>query len=549
VLSLLLALGGVLGTGVPAHAAGGVLSGTLVDQVGDVVAGVHIDIYNNLLGGYLETVISDSNGDFHTSSLADEPNYFFWIHQHSTDGAGLEVGLLQTFFGISAGADVALGPVTIRRAVPVSGTITNWTPAMGNLRVQVYKPAGATWQQDAEANSTGATFSVPALLDDGQYSLRFLLDPASTAPNVDAFLGGEYFDVDLAQKFTAVAGTPTTGITMAMPPAALITGTVTDKVTGDPIANIWVSAESESGGDYSSEFYTGTDGTYVLRVVPGLTYSVYAEDTGSTYRAMMYDNLDPCGCTFTPVNPTLVQPSTGIDFALFEGVNAVFIEGIALHDSLDPGAIPFDNVRVHLYKPVSGGWSEVDVTSSDNSGAFELALPDFGSYRLRFEQAGLWLPVLEGFATPGSPFSLQPITGCYVDTGLVDASSVQLLGPNVSVAFFVAAGLDQTGGCGPEPTPSGSTPAGTSTSTTKHPHRPSSFSVAEAITPLVIPTPTPTATPKPSASPSDSASPTPAPTSAPTIPTSIDLTWLIWLIGALLAIGIVVTIVVLVRRR
>jgi len=366
VLSLLLALGGVAGVSAPAYAAGGVMSGKLVDQVGAVVEGVDIEIWD-FVNGIVETVTSDSSGDFATSVLPDSPNYYLFIPPNSTDIDGLEVGQLQVLFGISS-ANQPLGNVMVKRAVPVSGTITNWTPAMGNVRVQVYKPVGASWQYETDALSTGATFSVPAILDSGDYSLYFILDLASTAPFVDAYLGGEYFDVDLADKFTATAGTPESGITMAMPPAALITGTVTDKATGLPIDDVYVAAESETGGYYYSEYTTGPDGTYVLRVVPGLAYSVYAEDNPGVYRAMVYDDLDPCGCTFTPVDPTLAQAATGIDFALVADAAAVFIVGY-LRDGAAGAGNPFDNVRVHLYKPVIGGWTEVDVAQSDSNGS------------------------------------------------------------------------------------------------------------------------------------------------------------------------------------
>jgi hypothetical protein len=493
----------------------------------------------------VETVTSDSSGDFATISLPDSPDYYYWIHQNSTDINGLEVGLLQVNFAI-ASADLALGNVEVRRAVPVSGTITNWTSAMGDLRVQVYEHVGGNWQIQTEALSDDANFSVPALLDDGDYTLYFILDTPVIVPYLDAFLGGEFFDAEDAQKVTATAGTPLTGITMTMPDAAFITGTVTDAVTGAGIPGIWVSTEDPPEYYHWDETQTDADGDYSLRAIPGLTYAVYADDwTNSIYRSMTYKNLDPCGCTFTPVEPTLADPETGIDFALIEEDDAVYIEGVLFDDAILPPAstpAPFDNVQVHLYKPVPGGWTEIDVAESD-TGFFELLLPAMGSYRMRFEIGGVWLPVIDGFGDEASalfPDALNP--GCFVDTGPLDAGSL-----DADVAYGLIAGLNQAGGCGPQPAPSGSSGGGGGGNPSGTP-RSRTFTAPDGsvvVTPTPTPTPTPTSSPSPSSSPEPSETPNPEPG-----PETADTGFPWWIILiVLLVLGVIITIVVIIRRR
>lgn len=533
-IAAILAVAGAVVAATPAYAAGGILSGKLVDQVNAVVEGVDIDIYDYVLG-YVETVTSDSNGDFTSSTLDDSNDYYYWIHQYSTDINGLEVGLLQVDFAINS-ADLNLGNVTVRRAVPVSGTILNWSLAMGDVRVQVYEPGGGTWHYQTEGLSTGASFSVPALLDDGDYTLYFILDTPVTVPYLDAFLGGEFLEVDDAAKVTATAGTPLSGITMTMPDAAFISGRVTDSL-GVGIPNITVSTEDRPDLFHYDETDTDSNGYYQLRAIPGLIYAVRADDYGFVYRSMVYQDLDPCGCAFTEVKPTYSDPATGIDFELTEEAAAVFIDGIVIDDSIYTG-FPYDNVLIHLYKPVTGGWSEVDVTQSD-SGYFELLLTAFGSYRMRFEIGGVWLPLIDGLAGEGtatSPDVLGP--ACYVDTGPLDASSV-----DGDEAFLLIAGLNPAGGCGPEPAPAGSSGGGQSSS-----GKGRTFGGGTLVAPTPTPTPsaTPTSSPSPSSSPSSSPSPSETPAPAPAVDTGFPW-WIILVI--VLALGIIVTIIVIVRRR
>ncbi len=538
VLSLLLAFAGVFAIGGPAYASGD-FKGTLVDQLGQPVLGLEFDVWDSGTGTLVTTVTSDgTTGDF-LLNLPDG-SYYYWVHDGALDDSGDAYGLRSETFFIT-GADADLGNLEIRKYVDVTGTITNWIAAMGNIDVQLKAESGGSWFQLATTTSTGATFTISTPLNTDDYTLYFQLDSGSTAPYLPAYLGGEFLDPNAADMVSATAGTPVSGITMAMPAAALISGRVTDAVTHAGIPNIWVSTEDRPDYYYYDEIQTDANGYYTLRAIPGLTYAVYAYDPGSVYRSMTYQNFDGCGCAFTPVHTTYVTPATGIDFALIEEADAVFIEGFVLDDELAFGN-PYDYVLIHLYKPVSGGWREIDVTYSDY-GDFELLLPAFGSYRLRFEYGGVWLPLIDGLVAEGSAFpSFDPATaGCYVDTGVLDASSV-----NSDLAFFLVAGLNQAGGCGPEPTPSGSSGGG-GHSTSGH-GRSSTGVGGSLVAPSATPTPTPTPTSSPTPSSSPSGSPSPSETPRPIDAQPLDFTWVWWLI-VLLILGIIITIIVIVRRR
>ena len=534
----------------PAEAATG-FSGTLVDQLGDPVLGLEFIIHENdgSPSGVDHHVTSDpTTGDFSLTGLADG-QYYLIIGDNPITGGYSDVNgdTYQNFGGsfyfLPGNED--LGQIVLQKRVDVSGTIANWTSAMGNLDVQVLTDVGGgNWQTVSSGDSVGASFSIPTAVVDGDYTLYFQLPSTSTAPFLDAFLGGEFFDPASAAAVPGIAGTPITGISMTMPDAAFITGTVTDAVTGDGIPGIDVSTEDRPDELFGADTLTDADGHYTLRVIPGLTYAVFADDMSSTYYSMTYQNLDGCGCTFTPVHSTNALPATGIDFALIVDTEAD-IAGFVLDGSLSSGtANPFDGVTIHLYKPVTGGWSEVTTTQTDSGGDFQLVLPSLGSYRLRFEMGGVWLPAIDGLAGPGSASGPVAISGCFIDTGTLDASSVV-----THVAFAVLAGLNQAGGCTAEPSPNSGT--GSTGGTSGHGSTGHGRSViAASDTTVATPTPTPTATstptPSPSAStPGDSVS-TPKPT-APA-PAGLDLTWL-WIVLAIIAALIIAFFVIRGLRR
>lgn len=524
----------------PAYADGD-LKGSLVDQLGQPVLGLEFEVWSTT-GVVVGTPTSDAvTGEFVLPALPTG-GYYYWVHDGALDDGGDAYALKSVGFHIGAG-DTDLGALELRRYVDVTGTITNWTAAMGDLDVQLKTENGGYWGTVASTDSTGASFTLSTPLNTADYTLFFQLESGSTAPYLNAYLGGEFFDPADAQMVPATAGTPLSGITMAMPDAAIISGRVTDADTGDGIPDIWVSTEDRP--DYYSydETQTDADGYYTLRAIPGLTYAVYADDDNSVYRSMTYQNLHPCGCAFTPVEPTYADPATGIDFELIEETDGVFLAGLLLDDDVSSGD-PFDDVRVHLYKPVTGGWTEIDVAQSDSGGDFDMLLPGFGSYRVRFELAGVWLRVIDGYAAEGSAWDPDPLSaGCFINTGALDADSV-----SSGVAFFIIAGLEQAGGCGPQPAPSGSGGTG-GPSTSGHGRDQTVYAANDSLSATPTPTPTPTSSPSPSSSPSASPSSSPSPEPTPPVETApLDFSWVWWLLG-LLILGIVIIVIVMVRRR
>jgi hypothetical protein len=188
-----------------------------------------------------------------------------------------------------------------------------------------------------------------------------------------------------------------------------------------------------------------------------------------------------------------------------------------------------DGLTVVIEQLVGPTWTEINRDTTDSFGEFYYSANLSGTFRVRFEGAGSKVRFLDSLRYPR--FTYNSVGGCTESyTG----------GPGTYIA--VDFGFDSTFvSCAtPAPPPSPGTPRKT---------RSTSFEIGSSVAPTPTPTPsaTPTSTPSPSTSPSES--PSPSATPDPTTPTSdAGFPWWIILI-VILVLGIVITIIVMVRRR
>lgn len=512
----------------PAQAAPGDITGRLVDQYGNPVLGLDFTFYNTSGDPY--PVSSDGvTGEF----LVNVPSDGYYYYNVDDEFDDLGYGYVQKSEGDHVVGTYHWGDIVLQRYENIAGTITNWDAAMIGVDVSVsYRAdASSSWSSTGyQVTTTTGLFSVPAILDDGEYAVLFQLDPSSRAPYLDAFLGGELDDPADSDIIDATAGSPEI-VAMTMPEAALIHGTVTTDDGATVLEGIYIVGLQDSGAGLHADItQSDVHGEYTLRARPGETYIVAAFDgsgDSDPYASMIYDGFYGCTCQFTPVIATVAAAATGIDFDMSRESELFFILGELYDTSIDTGD-PLDDVSVHVQRKVSGTWTDVAITESDGDGWFEVVVPaDDIAYRLVFEDAGTVLRIVEGEVGPGSASSSDPApAGCFHDTGLAESSWL-----DDGVLYYVVLGLNPSGGCTTTPPPSGTPGAQPGPG----------FFFAPPATDEVAPTPTPTPTPTPSASPSPSSSPTPD-ASAPAEPTATsapDLWWLLWL-------GIVVLVVVLV---
>lgn len=536
ILVVLVALLGLL-VAVPAEAATGDITGRLVDQYGNEVLGLDFTIYDSALTPY--PVTSDpATGDFLVNVPADG-EYSYEI-EGEFDDLGYGYVSQSDLFDVVGTYD--FGDLVLERFENVAGTIDNWDPAMTEVYLTVYflDPLSGSWDVVGyDASTTDGTFSVPAILDDGYYTMQFTMYPFSTAPYLDAYLGGEFDEPDESAYFFATAGSPQT-ISMTLPPAAMITGRVTADGGATALSGILVVALQESGaathGDFAS---TDGSGEYAVRARPGETYSVSVFDPSGgpdPYAAMTYNGFYGCSCQFTPVIPTALDPAADVDFEMTRESELFVILGELSATSFDTGP-DLEDIRIHVQRLVAGTWTELAVAESDSFGEFEVVVPrDDIAYRLIFEDSGTVLRVVDGEVGPGSAPAGDPVpAGCFVDTGVADPSWL-----DSGVLYYVDLGLNPGGGCSTTPVPPGS--PGTQIGSGRGRTAATSSPVVPNAAPT--PTPTPTVTPRPTTSPTPAAADPadPAPASAP------DLWWLLWVGIGLLVIVVMGGVVFFFRR-
>ncbi|MEO5921319.1 MAG: hypothetical protein ABIQ01_09270, partial [Pseudolysinimonas sp.] len=179
-------------------------------------------------------------------------------------------------------------------------------------------------------------------------------------------------------------------------------------------------------------------------------------------------------------------------------------------------------------------WTVVDDAITDADGYVDLFATSDGAYRLRFQIGGVDVAMLSAndVGCGCGPLTLEDsgkkaLLGGYTKSSPGDG---YFEGTDVELTFAAPS----SGG--------GGTPA--------VPRKPKATSFGSFAVPTPTPTPTPSATPTSSPSPSSSpsSSPSPSETPRPIDAQPLDFTWVWWLL-VLLAIGIIITIVVIVRRR
>jgi hypothetical protein len=514
-------------------------TGTVRDQAGQPVLGIPIQIWTTG-GTFIETINSDSSDGTYESSSLPAGGYYYAIVDGSVDGTGDHYGLSTANLDF----DDSVLDITVARYVDVSGTIANWSPAVGDVYVTLWENQGSSWISGVSAVSTDGTFGFSSTINTNPYTLSFDVS-VTNAPLLSAYLRGEddpvVFDFpDYAMTIPGSAGTPLTGIETYLPAASTITGTVTTDNGATPLAGIEVWLEN-GAGSFATQTVTDVDGTYTLYARPGGAYLIVAEDPGGFYGSIAYDGWEGCGCSiaFTPV----YAPDSGIDFELTDASmppsTLQILGGVA---DLDSDFL--NDIDVRLFRASGATWVLAKTMTSYDFGYY---LANFGfvidhlptAYRVQFVDAdGDILKVYDGATTPDliTITPLDPLPACYANLGTVSVDTLMfaLVDPDTA-----------TGACAALDAPAAPGGSGGSGSTTK-PHRTSTGTVA---TPT--PTPTPSATPTSSATPQPSTDPTPSATPVATDepPASApDLWWLLWVLLGVVVIVVVGGVVYFVRR-
>lgn len=243
---------------------------------------------------------------FRDNSLSPEWAGTYW-DQEPTYGTADLLDLAASDAPQRDGIDAQLA-----RGASITGTVTS---AQGD-------PIGSICI-DAVVNTSNGPDGVGQVTTaaDGTYILTGLPAMAVRLRAHDCNLVGPYRTLwwpaaatyDAATPIDLATGEHRTGIDFALPAAAMIGGTVTDAVTGQPLAGICVQAVT--AGAFGALAHTGGDGTYRMIIKDGGDYSVQFVDCSE----------QPSHAGQTRAQPISLTPGEavgGIDAALAPGTTA-----------------------------------------------------------------------------------------------------------------------------------------------------------------------------------------------------------------------------------
>lgn len=330
-LLVLAASSGVLAADRPSGSA--TISGTVTDErTGGPVAGLRVEIYGGIGVTPIET---DEAGRFSLSGLLPG---IYHLRTDSRFTNPTPSDLLDELYddvpcplgcnpvtgtpilladGGTASVEIALGA-----GGSLSGTIVGESTGepLANVQVQLF-------------DTTGASIANAATGADGSYLLRRL--PAGTyfARTFDrsGFLGELYDGAPCPHvrcdpiRGTPVAvrpGTETEGVDFALARGGVLSGTVVDAATGEPVSGVLVEVD-DSAGDLVARAGTDAAGAYAAGGLPADRNFVRALDSAG-FLGELYDGL-PCvpgECDSGAGTRVAVRPgreTAGIDFALERG--------------------------------------------------------------------------------------------------------------------------------------------------------------------------------------------------------------------------------------
>ncbi len=190
--------------------------------------------------------------------------------------------------------------------------------------------------------------------------------------------------------------------------AGLVSGRVTDAVTGDPIAWATVHAQDPTGA-YGGYVWTDDTGAYAMAMGPGdWTLSCV---TGFHVTQYYNDKPDFASADTITVGDTNL---TGVDFAMQRSPQAHF-QGTVVDGTT---GLPVSGVEVTAYTPGDDGPTASSYyTDTGSDGTYDLTvLP--GTYALSYYCAGSYDPIFYPDAASGSDATFMTVSDGDVRTGV-----------------------------------------------------------------------------------------------------------------------------------
>jgi len=355
--------------------------GSLTGKVTDSVTGAGIpDVYVNLTdaknGAFLGGTGTDRSGVYRFAGLAGTYKLVYsgagylvqWYGGKSDQGSA---GIVS----VTAPRETAGIDVTLVKGASISGMVTQSASGSALYGVQV---AAVTITDPSHIISYTTTDNSGAYLlsglSTGSYQLRFSRDGY-----VDQWYGGAA-DRSGAVAIVATAPNLTAGINMVLVQGAVITGRITDRITGAAAQGVTVSAVDAVTGFWSRSGYTDGTGAYSISGLASGKYQIQATSySGVGYITQWYGDKEQQSAASTV---TVTAPGS------LAGVDITMEKGSVITGSVSDRATgaPLSNFWVVVSNASTG--EHVGSGYSDGSGGYTVSGLPSGNYLVSCSATG-----------------------------------------------------------------------------------------------------------------------------------------------------------------
>lgn len=356
---------------------GGQISGTVTDaSTRAPLQGITVTLYDS--GGSSEgSVQTDANGSYTFNGLSagtyqvgfesDDQAYLpqFANGEASLDQADpITVGSGQSVPGINA---------AMQAAGQISGTVTDASSdaALSGVQVTVYDANGAA--AGTAQTAADGSYAVPGL-PAGSYTVDF---DGSTIGNYQGQYANNESSSATADPVNVAAGQSATNVNAALQTGGLISGTVTDAATQQPLQGVTVTLY-DSSGDSQMSVTTNGNGHYELSGIPPGSYTVGFDFASHGYLPQ-FANRETSMAQADTITVGAGKSITGVDAAMQAGAQ---ISG-TITDATTGAALSDARATVYDSSGAAVGTAETDAT-----GAYTVLGLRAGSYRVGFDGGG-----------------------------------------------------------------------------------------------------------------------------------------------------------------
>jgi len=363
---------------------GGNITGIVTDNAtGTGIQNVYVSVFNSLTGELGSSGYTDSSGAYRISGLptgnyklsfsasdyinqwlGGKPNPPATTSTALPDATNVAVTAPNTTTGIN---------MAMLKGSRITGTVTDkvtGTP-LWDINVSVYNAVTGAWAGSGYTDNSGG-FRISGLVSGG-YKIRF--SSYSNTGYVAQWYGNKN-QQSTATVVNVIASETVTGINAALETGAIITGTVTDKVSGAPIQGILVNAVSSDSGMFAGYGYTDSSGAYRVTGLASGNYKL--QFSGNGYVSQWFD--DKAGQALaTAVSVT--APNTVAD------INVLLTRGGSISGTISDriSGVGIVSVSLSVIDRSSGEW--LGGGTSDSNGNYTITGLASGSYSLRIYPA------------------------------------------------------------------------------------------------------------------------------------------------------------------